>query len=52
MNFKIIAGILTVSCEGDFTAGMGPSLKKAFGRAETYFFFFFPVHFNASESDE
>lgn len=30
MSFKIIAGFLTVSYEGDFTAGMDPSLKKAF----------------------
>lgn len=34
MSFKIIAGISTVSCEGGFTAGMDPSLKKSFGRAE------------------
>lgn len=34
MGFKIIAGILTLSYEGDFTAGMDPSLKKAFGKAE------------------
>lgn len=34
MSFEIIAGILTVSCGGDFTAGMDPSLKKSFGRAE------------------
>lgn len=31
MSFKIIADILTVPFEGDFTGDMDPSLKKAFG---------------------
>lgn len=43
MSFKIIAAILTVPFEGDFTSDMDPSLKKAFGRAEKKDFFFCPV---------
>lgn len=46
MSFETIAGISTVSYVGDFTAGIDPSLKKAFG------IFFFPVHFSSSESEE
>lgn len=39
MSFKIIADILTVPFEGDFTSDMDPSSEKVFGKAENYFFF-------------
>lgn len=53
MSFKIIADILTMPFEGDFTGDMDPYLKKAFGRAEKKrLFFFFPALFNSSKSEE